>query len=102
MGFWDTIGSANFKAAYVSLPQNTVAGFCADAQNLAHLLDIQNIRIVLQHDLIGISLRNGRYGTHLIHLIAWIYPLRVGAPLVHVLPGTKIVPHFISLIKKTK
>lgn len=59
MSLRNTIRSADFEATNFVFPQNAVAGFCADAEYFAHLFNAHYIRIILQHEFVGIALRNG-------------------------------------------
>ena len=56
MSLRNTIGSADFETTDFAIPQDAVAGLCADAEYFAHLLNAHHI---VQHELVGIALRNG-------------------------------------------
>lgn len=52
------VGSPNLETTDFSFTQNAVAGFRADAEYFAHLLNAHYVGIVLQHELISITLGN--------------------------------------------
>ena len=56
MSLGNPVGSSNLQAADTARLNDLVACLCADRQNLTHLLNVQHIRIILQHELIGFTL----------------------------------------------
>ena len=56
MRFGDTVRTPDFETADTAAPQNFIAGFGADAENLADLFYAQNIEILFQHDLVSVTL----------------------------------------------
>ena len=59
MSLRNTIGSADFKTADFTFPQDAIAGLRTDAEYFTHLLNAHHIWVVFQHELVGIALRNG-------------------------------------------
>lgn len=59
MSLRNAIGSADFEATDFAFTQDAIAGLRTDAEYFTRLLNAYHIRIVFQHELVGIALRNG-------------------------------------------
>jgi len=51
----DAVGASHFQMLDASFFQNRIPGFCADAQYLAHLVDVQHIRVIPEHHTVRIT-----------------------------------------------
>lgn len=56
VGFGNAIRSSDFHGGNLFLPNQFVPGFGADLQNLAHLVNVQYVRVFSQHDTISVAL----------------------------------------------
>ena len=55
MCFGNAVGASHFQMLDASFFQNRIPGFCADAQYLAHLVDVQHIRVIPEHHTVRIT-----------------------------------------------
>lgn len=51
----NAVGASHFQMLDASFFQNRIPGFCADAQYLAHLVDVQHIRVIPEHHTVRIT-----------------------------------------------
>ena len=51
----DAVGASHFQMLDASFFQNRIPGFCADAQYLAHLVDVQHVRVIPEHHTVRIT-----------------------------------------------
>ena len=51
----DAVGASHLQMLDASFFQNRIPGFCADAQDLAHLVDVQYIRVIPEHHTVRIT-----------------------------------------------
>ena len=51
----DAVGASHLQMLDTPLFQKRIPGFCADAQYLAHLVDVQHIRVVPEHHTVRIT-----------------------------------------------
>lgn len=51
----DAVGASDLQMLDAPFFQNRIPGFCADAQYLAHLVDVQHVRVIPKHDTVGIT-----------------------------------------------
>ena len=55
MCFGDAVGASDLQMLDAPFFQNRIPGFCADAQYLAHLVDVQHIRVIPEHHTVRIT-----------------------------------------------
>ena len=51
----DAVGASDLQMLDAPLFQKRIPGFCADAQYLAHLVDVQHIRVIPEHHTVRIT-----------------------------------------------
>lgn len=51
----DAVGATDLQMLDAPLFQKCIPGFCADAQYLAHLVDIQYVRVIPEHHTVRIT-----------------------------------------------
>ena len=51
----DAVGAPDLQMMDAPLFQKCIPGFCADAQYLAHLVDVQYIRVIPEHHTVRIT-----------------------------------------------
>lgn len=51
----DAVGASDLQMLDAPLFQKCIPGFCADAQYLAHLVDVQYIRVIPEHHTVCIT-----------------------------------------------
>ena len=51
----DAVGASDLQMLDAPLFQKCIPGFCADAQYLAHLVDVQHIRVIPEHYAVRIT-----------------------------------------------
>ena len=51
----DAVGAPDLQMLDAPLFQKCIPGFCADAQYLAHLVDVQYIRVIPEHHTVRIT-----------------------------------------------
>lgn len=51
----DAVGASDLQMLDASFFQNRIPGFCADAQYLAHLVDVQHVRVIPEHHTVRIT-----------------------------------------------
>lgn len=51
----DAVGASDLQMLDASFFQKCIPGFCADAQYLAHLVDVQYIRVIPEHHTVCIT-----------------------------------------------
>lgn len=51
----DAVGASDLQMLDASFFQKCIPGFCADAQYLAHLVDVQYIRVIPEHHTVRIT-----------------------------------------------
>ena len=51
----DAVGASDLQMLDFPISQKCVAGLCADAQNIAHLVDVQHIRVIPEHYTVRIT-----------------------------------------------
>ena len=51
----DAVGASDLQMLDAPFFQNRIPGFCADAQYLAHLVDVQHIRVIPEHHTVRIT-----------------------------------------------
>ena len=51
----DAVGATDLQMLDAPLFQKCIPGFCADAQYLAHLVDVQYIRVIPEHHTVRIT-----------------------------------------------
>lgn len=56
MRFRDAVGSADLKTFDFTFPKDAIAGFDADTENFAHLLDAHHVGIVLKYEFVRVPL----------------------------------------------
>lgn len=51
----DAVGAPDLQMLDAPLFQKRIPGFCADAQYLAHLVDVQHVRVIPEHHTVRIT-----------------------------------------------
>ena len=51
----NAVGTSDLQMLDAPSFQNRIPGFCADAQYLAHLVDVQHIRVIPEHHTVRIT-----------------------------------------------
>lgn len=51
----NAVGTSDLQMLDAPFFQNRIPGFCADAQYLAHLVDVQHIRVIPEHHTVRIT-----------------------------------------------
>ena len=51
----DAVGASDLQMLDAPLFQKRIPGFCADAQYLTHLVDVQHIRVIPEHHTVRIT-----------------------------------------------
>ena len=51
----DAVGAPDLQMLDAPLFQKCIPGFCADAQYLAHLVDVQHVRVIPEHHTVRIT-----------------------------------------------
>ena len=51
----DAVGASDLQMLDAPFFQKRIPGFCADAQYLAHLVDVQHIRVIPEHHTVRIT-----------------------------------------------
>ena len=51
----DAVGASDLQMLDAPFFQNRIPGFCADAQYLAHLVDVQHVRVIPEHHTVRIT-----------------------------------------------
>ena len=51
----DAVGASDLQMLDAPFFQKRIPGFCADVQYLAHLVDVQHIRVVSEHHAVSIA-----------------------------------------------
>ena len=51
----DAVGAPDLKCWTLPFFRSALPGFCADAQYLAHLVDVQHIRVISEHYTVRIT-----------------------------------------------
>ena len=51
----NAVGASHLQMPDAPLFQKRIPGFCADAQDLAHLVDVQHIRVIPEHHTVRIT-----------------------------------------------
>ena len=51
----DAVGASDLQMLDASFFQKCIPGFCADAQYLAHLVDVQHVRVIPEHHTVRIT-----------------------------------------------
>ena len=51
----DAVGASDLQMLDAPFFQNRIPGFCADTQYLAHLVDVQHVRVIPEHHTVRIT-----------------------------------------------
>lgn len=52
MGFRNTIAASDLEASDLSVSEKLVAGFRTDAESSGHLIDVEHVRVLFEHQVI--------------------------------------------------
>ena len=51
----DAVGASDLQMLDAPFFQKRIPGFCADTQDLAHLVDVQHVRVIPEHHTVRIT-----------------------------------------------